>query len=297
MYVLRSCPPGRAASGWGALRDGGANKACLDRAVGVRLPTLSCLQRGDLERLHCSGTGRSISYLVLAVSATFRSPTSGGARVGTQTRTRPARSDVGGRSNACCSGERGLQCVDGRAPAYRCRNADRLERRAAKRPRRYCQGGLSIAIARNLASGDEQERRVGEDFLLIGVPVAGLRKQTTGHTILCGFIIELCVNLSCWAKPMTYDEFLAELGKAGLSVRAFADLIGMNPNSVSNYASTAEVPRHLAFIAVLLAEMKLHGLNFQPAIERVSANRKKPRGRGRPGRFGGDKQEQLELEA
>lgn len=96
---------------------------------------------------------------------------------------------------------------------------------------------------------------------------------------------------------MTYDEFLAELGKAGLSVRAFADLIGMNPNSVSNYASTGEVPRHLAFIAALLAEITLHGIDFQPAIERVSANRKKPRGRGRPGRFGGDKQEQLELEA
>lgn len=96
---------------------------------------------------------------------------------------------------------------------------------------------------------------------------------------------------------MTYGDFLAELGKAGLSVRAFAELIGMNPNSVSNYASTGEVSRHLAFIAALLAEMNVHGIDFQPALERVSANRKKPRGRGKPGRFGGDKQEQLELEA
>ena len=96
---------------------------------------------------------------------------------------------------------------------------------------------------------------------------------------------------------MTYDEFLAELGKAGLSVRAFADVIGMNPNSVSNYAKAGEVPRHLALIAVLLAEMNVQGVDSQPAIERVSTNRKKPRGRGRPGRFGGDKQEQLELGA
>ena len=36
---------------------------------------------------------------------------------------------------------------------------------------------------------------------------------------------------------MTYDDFSAELSKAGLSIRAFAELIGMNPNSVSNYAS------------------------------------------------------------
>ena len=96
---------------------------------------------------------------------------------------------------------------------------------------------------------------------------------------------------------MTYDGFLSELGKAGLSVRAFADLIGMNPNSVSNYAGAAEVPRHLAFIAALLAEMNVHGIEFQSAMDRVGADRKKPRGRGKPGRFGGDKQEQLELVA
>ena len=96
---------------------------------------------------------------------------------------------------------------------------------------------------------------------------------------------------------MSYDVFLAELRKAGLSVRAFAELIGMNPNSVSNYASAGEVPRHLAFIAALLAEMNVHGIDVQPAIERVSANRMKPRGRGKPGRFGGDKQEQFELQA
>lgn len=94
---------------------------------------------------------------------------------------------------------------------------------------------------------------------------------------------------------MTYDEFLAELGKAGLSIRAFAELVGMNRNSVSNYKGTREIPRHLAVIAVLLAEMNLKGVAFQTAISRVEATRKKPRGRGTPGRFGGDKQEPLDL--
>lgn len=89
---------------------------------------------------------------------------------------------------------------------------------------------------------------------------------------------------------MTYDEFLAELGKAGLSVRAFADLISMNPTSVSNYARAVEVPRHLAVIAVLLGEMNIRGVAYQSAIERVSTVRKKPRGSGMHGRFGGDKQ-------
>jgi lambda repressor-like predicted transcriptional regulator len=50
---------------------------------------------------------------------------------------------------------------------------------------------------------------------------------------------------------MLYTDFLAELGKAGLSVRAFAELIGMNPNSISNHARTGEVPTHLAGIAKL----------------------------------------------
>jgi len=96
---------------------------------------------------------------------------------------------------------------------------------------------------------------------------------------------------------MTYDEFLAELGKAGLTVRAFADLVSMNRNSVSNYAKVGEVPSHLAVIAALVAEMNVNGVAFQPVIERISSPRKKPRGAAKAGRFGGDKQEQLEFES
>jgi hypothetical protein len=94
---------------------------------------------------------------------------------------------------------------------------------------------------------------------------------------------------------MKYDEFLAELGKAGLSVRAFADLIGMNRNSVSNYASREEVPRHLALIAVLIGEMNVRGIAYQEVISRVEMRLKRPRGGAKPGRFGGDRQEELEL--
>ena len=50
---------------------------------------------------------------------------------------------------------------------------------------------------------------------------------------------------------MPYEDFLEELRKARLSVREFAELIGMNPNSISNYARTGELPAHLALIAVL----------------------------------------------
>ena len=54
---------------------------------------------------------------------------------------------------------------------------------------------------------------------------------------------------------MSYANFLLELERAGLSVRAFAELVGMNPNSISNYARNGEMPTHLALIAVLVAEL------------------------------------------
>lgn len=96
---------------------------------------------------------------------------------------------------------------------------------------------------------------------------------------------------------MTYGAFLAELGKAGLTVRAFADLIGMNRNSVSNYARAGEVPRHLALIAALFAEMNVQGMDFQAVAGRVDMAPKKPRGTAKPGRFGGERQDQLEFDA
>ena len=47
------------------------------------------------------------------------------------------------------------------------------------------------------------------------------------------------------------------------------DLIGMNRNSVSNYARAGEVPRHLALIAALFSEMNVQGLDFQAVVGRV----------------------------
>lgn len=68
---------------------------------------------------------------------------------------------------------------------------------------------------------------------------------------------------------MTYNEFVAELDRAALTIRAFAKLVGMQPNSISNYASHGEVPKHLALIAALLSELKQHGIPYGPALTRV----------------------------
>lgn len=94
---------------------------------------------------------------------------------------------------------------------------------------------------------------------------------------------------------MPYADFLAELGKAGLSVRAFAELIGMNPNSISNYARSGELPTHLAMIAVLVVGINELGGDYRQIMSKVALTRKKPRGGARQGHFGGDRQSSLGL--
>jgi hypothetical protein len=94
---------------------------------------------------------------------------------------------------------------------------------------------------------------------------------------------------------MSYSHFLTELARAGLTVRAFADLIGMNPNSISNYARSGELPDHLAIIAVLVAELSVQGLDYQRVIAKVEITVKRPRGGARRGQFGGDRQAPLDL--
>ena len=94
---------------------------------------------------------------------------------------------------------------------------------------------------------------------------------------------------------MPYADFLGELRKAGLSVREFAELIGMNPNSISNYARTGELPAHLSLIAVLVVGISEMGGDYRRIMSRVERVRKKPRGSARRGRFGGGRQSKLNV--
>lgn len=94
---------------------------------------------------------------------------------------------------------------------------------------------------------------------------------------------------------MSYSDFLAELQRIGLSVRAFAALIGMNPNSISNYARGGELPAHIALIAVLVVAVSEMGGNYRQITSKVALTPKKPRGSGRRGRFGGAPQQDMEF--
>ena len=109
--------------------------------------------------------------------------------------------------------------------------------------------------------------------------------------ILCATLIKPWV-----IGAVTYDDFIAELNKAGLTVRRFADLMGMQPNSVSNNKKKGEIPMHLAVIASLLAEMTHRDIDYGPIFQRLEPGRKKPRGAARSGKFAGDPQGMLELD-
>ena len=89
---------------------------------------------------------------------------------------------------------------------------------------------------------------------------------------------------------MTYDEFLRHIGKAGLTLRQFAELVKMNRISVSNYGKKGEVPSHLAVISALMGEMAERKIDYREVLSRIEIIPKKPRGAGKSRRFGGDPQ-------
>lgn len=94
---------------------------------------------------------------------------------------------------------------------------------------------------------------------------------------------------------MTYDEFRRQLGKAGLTVKEFAALIKQSPNSVTNYARQGGVPPHLAIMAALMGDMAENGQDFRGVLARIDAGACKPRGKAVKGRFGGNKQMDINL--
>jgi 23S rRNA maturation-related 3'-5' exoribonuclease YhaM len=89
-------------------------------------------------------------------------------------------------------------------------------------------------------------------------------------------------------KNMIYEEFQRQIGKAGLTLCKFAQLVKMNRNSLSNYGKKGQVPSHLAVIAALLGEMAERKIDYREVLSKIDITPKKPRGAG-IGKFGGDK--------
>jgi hypothetical protein len=62
-------------------------------------------------------------------------------------------------------------------------------------------------------------------------------------------------------------------------LKEFSRLIKQSPTSISNYAKTDGVSSQLAIIAVLIAEMKERGIDYQALINALDLSEKKSRGR------------------
>ena len=78
---------------------------------------------------------------------------------------------------------------------------------------------------------------------------------------------------------MNYDNFIALLEGAGLSGRAFARLLHLHPNSISNYKKKGDLPSHLAVIAALIHTMNEAQIDYMSTIARVSLTKKQARGK------------------
>lgn len=69
---------------------------------------------------------------------------------------------------------------------------------------------------------------------------------------------------------MDYAEFRRHLGKAGLTVNAFAGYMGVTPSSVSNHARRGQVPRSYAILAVLMGDAADRGVDFSSVLRRFA---------------------------
>jgi hypothetical protein len=98
---------------------------------------------------------------------------------------------------------------------------------------------------------------------------------------------------SSWVSRMTYDEFQRHIGKAGLTLKEFAQLIRVNRVSISNLSKKGEVPSHLAVIACLMGEMAERRIDFRPALSEIDISPRTPRAAAARGRFGGNRQSDM----
>lgn len=89
---------------------------------------------------------------------------------------------------------------------------------------------------------------------------------------------------------MIYKEFRRQLGKAGLTVKEFTELIKQTRNSITNYAAEGVVPSHLAIISALVGDMADAGMDFRVTLARIEYEPSKPRGSAMKGKFAGNKQ-------
>lgn len=76
---------------------------------------------------------------------------------------------------------------------------------------------------------------------------------------------------------MKYEELIRNIGKAGLDVKQFADLLKANPNSITNLSQKDVVPKNIMIIAVLLGELVDKGIEYKSLFEKMNLQEQKAR--------------------
>lgn len=79
---------------------------------------------------------------------------------------------------------------------------------------------------------------------------------------------------------MNYEEFRRQLGKAGLTNKRFAELLGMNEKSITNMAKKDVVPNHVAALSLLMGLLADNHVPFQEPLEKEGFVKAEPRGKG-----------------
>jgi hypothetical protein len=81
---------------------------------------------------------------------------------------------------------------------------------------------------------------------------------------------------------MNYREFQRQIGKSGLTIKKFAQLMRMNRASISNLAKRSSVPNHLAVISTLMGMLSDKQVSFIDTIDSLDLEPMSPRGKGFP---------------
>jgi len=68
---------------------------------------------------------------------------------------------------------------------------------------------------------------------------------------------------------MDYRTFKEWVRRTGLDLKGFAHLLGMSHGSISNYSGRSEVPRHVALLAIMLAELDRLNVNRDDLIAKL----------------------------
>jgi hypothetical protein len=69
------------------------------------------------------------------------------------------------------------------------------------------------------------------------------------------------------SKDLTYEELKMNIARAGLTIKEFAELMGLHPNSITNLKQREIVPKNIAIISLLMAELAGNKIDIKSLLK------------------------------